>query len=402
MTSATLPSLNLARLHRPFRGQLLCSLRAVIDRGEFILGPNVHELEKRIARLTGARYAVACGSGTDALQLALRALGIGPGDAVITSSYSFFATAEAISLVGARPVFCDIEPQTFNIDVAQLAELLARDCRLQGRLLRHLATGLVVKAIIPVHLFGRGADMARLLPLARRYRLTVIEDAAQSLGARCRFGTGWRRAGSLGALGCFSFYPTKSLGALGDGGMVVTSSRRLAERLLRLRSHGARRKNWHTLIGLNSRLDELQAAALLVKLHSLPALIRRKRQLADYYDRMLKGLFQLPDRSGPHPPTLSQYVVRCPQRDALHKFLLTRGIATEIYYPCPLHLQPCYRQLGYRRGDFPAAEDASREALALPLDPLLTSREQHRVVAACREFLGLPEGRSRAKPSRCP
>ncbi len=378
--------MNLKRQHEQIKNRLLAAVAEVIDSGRFILGPKVRELETRIAEFTGGAFAVGCASGTDALHLALRALDIGPGDAVITSPYTFFASAEAISLAGARPVFVDIELGTYNLDPAWLDEFISTGCDWNGNELALRGTGTRVKAIMPIHLFGQCADMKATLAIARRYRLAVIEDAAQSFGAEQSLDGQWRKAGSLGTLGCFSFFPSKNLNALGDGGMVTTSSPELRDRLRMLREHGAESRHVHHFIGLNSRLDELQAAVLLVKLEVMPGLNARRRELFDYYNRQLAGIVATPTIPYWNHSVFNQYIIRLESRDALAGFLKDRGVSTAVYYPVPLHLQKCYAGLGYQRGDFPHAEQASRETLALPIDPLLTAEECDYVVASVKAF----------------
>lgn len=385
--------LNLVRQHEPLKARLLGAIEEVIDSGRFILGPRVQELEERIAEHTGSAFAVGCASGTDALHLAVRALDIGghdsascPRDAVITSPYTFFASAESISLAGARPLFADIELDTFNLDVTRLETLCARECDWNGQELVHRASKARVRAIMPVHLFGQCADMNGVMATATRYRLAVIEDAAQSIGAEQLIDGKWLKSGAIGTIGCFSFFPSKNLSALGDAGMVMTSSPELRDRLVMLRGHGARPKHFHHFIGLNSRLDELQAAVLLVKLEFLEELDAKRREHSRYYNRELAGIVTTPVIRGINRSVLNQYVIRHPRRDALMGFLKERGVSTEIYYPLALHLQKCYAGLGYRAGDFPNAEQASRETLALPIDPLLTADERAFVVASIKAF----------------
>lgn len=378
--------LNLQRQHQQIKNRLLAAIEEVIDSGRFILGPKVRELETRIAEFTGSAYAVGCASGTDALHLALRALDIGPGDAVITSPYTFFASAEAISLAGARPVFCDIELGTFNLDPARVDESITTGCDWNERELVLRGNRNRVKAIMPIHLFGQCANMKPILTLARRYRLEVVEDCAQSFGAQQLLDGRWRRAGSLGTLGCFSFFPSKNLNALGDGGMVTTSSPGLRDRLRMLREHGAESRHVHHFIGLNSRLDELQAAVLLVKLEMMTELNAHRRELFEYYSQELAGIVGTPNVPDWNHSVFNQYIIRIESRDALAGFLKDRGIATAIYYPVPLHLQKCYAGLGYQPGDFPRAEQASWETLALPIDPMMTTEERDYIVASVKAF----------------
>jgi len=381
-----IPLLNLVRHHEAIKLQLLEAVGEVIDSGRFILGPRVQELERLMAESLGIPFAVGCASGTDALHLALRALAVGPGDAVATTPYSFFASSETISLTGARPLFVDIEADTFNLGPAALRRFCEKECSWNGAELVHKPTKTRVKAVMPVHLFGQCADMRAVLEMAGRYRLAVVEDAAQSLGAEQNLNGEWKKAGAIGTIGCFSFFPSKNLSALGDGGMVITADAQLAERLKMLRGHGAKPKYYHHVIGLNSRLDELQAALLLVKLNQLAEFNHRRVENFKYYDQHLPAAVKVPVVREYNRSVFNQYVIRHPRRDALQNYLKAEGVGTEIYYPLPLHLQECYQDLGYKTGDFPVAEQASRETLALPIDPLLTETERRFVVECVRGF----------------
>jgi dTDP-4-amino-4,6-dideoxygalactose transaminase len=347
------PAMDLAAQHGALREELVQAAREVIDSGVFILGPRVEALETAIARLAGTRHAVALASGTDALILALRALDIGPGDEVVTSAYSFFASAGAIALVGAKPVFVDIDPATWNLDPSHVAEALTPRTR----------------AIMPVHLFGQCADMEAILALASPRGIAVVEDAAQALGAA----DGGRPAGSMGAFGCFSFYPTKNLGGLGDGGIVTTDDDALADRVRLLRAHGSRPKYVSRILGTNSRLDALQAAFLLVKLPHLAGYTASRRRHAAAYTESLRGSAAVPpiERPGAHH-IYNQYAVRVENRNAVAKALAERGVGTAVYYPMILPLQEALHHLGHRPGDFPAAERAAEENLCLPIFPELT------------------------------
>ncbi len=373
------PFLNLRPQHEPLHRDLLRAIERVLESQTFVLGPEVEKLEAEIAAYCGTAFAVGVSSGTDALLGALMALGVGPGDEVLTSPYSFFATAGAIVRVGARPVFADIDPRTYNLDPSGVEAALTSRTRV----------------ILPVHLFGQCADMGPILELARKYHLWVLEDAAQALGAHYRDG---RRAGSMGEAGCFSFYPSKNLGALGEGGMVVTQREDLARRLKALRVHGSELPYEHRWVGGNFRLDALQAAVLRVKLGYLDRWIGERRRLARRYQDLFwsKGLVEKVGIGLPQAAyalagvacghTYHQFVIRAPCRDELRAYLQQRGIGTEIYYPIPLHLQACLRFLGYRRGDFPEAERAAREGLALPLYPGLGEDAQEAVVDAIGAF----------------
>jgi dTDP-4-amino-4,6-dideoxygalactose transaminase len=321
-------------------------------------------------------------SGTDALLLALMGLGVGPGDAVVTSPFTFFATAGTIARAGALPLFCDIDPLTFNISARAVAALLAEHCEPRGEQLIHRASGARVRALMPVHLYGQLADMEPLMQCARSHGLYVIEDAAQAIGAADERG---RRAGSFGDIGCLSFFPTKNLGAFGDAGMCVTNDAALAERLAVLRVHGGKPKYYHSLIGGNFRIDELQAAVLNVKLPHLDAWSALRQRNAAYYDAAfaragLKGTVQTPLALPGGRHIYNQYVIRTGDRDALREHLASAGVGTEIYYPVPLHLQPCFAYLRGKVGEFPHSEQAAAQTLALPIYPELTETQLQYVV----------------------
>lgn len=367
-----IPLLDLVAQHRVIRDEVLEAMLRVVDSQAFVLGDEVEALERELAAYCGTRFAIGCASGTDALFLALLALGIGPGDEVVTSPYTFFATAGAIVRAGAKPVFADVEAGTFNLDAERAAAVIC--------------TRPAVRAVIAVHLFGACADMDPLREAAARQGIPVIEDAAQAIGAEYK----GRRAGSLGAVGCFSFYPSKNLGAYGDGGLLTTSDEALAEKLRALRVHGSRERYRHEWVGINSRLDALQAAVLRVKLRHLDAWTEARRRNAEYYRRRFAEL-GLPVLTPSAPPyatrhVWNQFVIRAPARDRLREHLSQRGIGTEVYYPIPLHLQPCFRDLGYRPGDFPVAEQLAREALALPVYPELGEEGLETVAQAVASF----------------
>lgn len=368
------PFLDLKVQYAAIKSEIRRAIDEVCDSQQFILGPKVRGLEDEVAQYCGIRHAVGASSGTDALLLALMALGIGPGDEVITTPYTFIATAGSIARSGARPVFVDIDPARFTIDPKLIADRITERTR----------------AILPVHLFGRCAEMEPILTLAARHEIAVIEDAAQALGAEDQYG---RRAGCMGVLGCFSFYPTKNLGGFGDGGMVVTSDSSLASTLVALRNHGSSTKYRHALIGGNFRLDELQAATLTVKLTHLDQWTGQRINNAERYDalfraRGLEHRIQLPKLPKNERHVFNQYVIRAPRRDELSQFLESQGIGHDIYYPVPLHLQACFESLGYKEGDMPASEQAAREALALPIYPELTQPMQEYVMDAIWEFYG--------------
>jgi len=383
------PFLDLKAQYSVIRGEVESAIRGVLESQRFILGPEGAALESEIAALCGVPAAVAVASGTDALLLSLKALGAAPGDSVVTVPYTFFATAGAIVNVGARPLFVDIEPEGFNMDPLRLSELLERDCtyNLTARQLVHRATGTTVRAILPVHLYGQCADMDRILEVAGRYGLPVVEDACQAIGATYQ----GRRAGSMGATGCFSFFPSKNLGGAGDGGMVVSQSAELAARIRLLRGHGAEPKYYHKVVGFNSRLDELQAAILRVKLRHLGGWSAARRLNAGLYEAAfgsagMGGCVGTPQTLPGREHIFHQYVIRCRRRDDLQAFLRERGIGTEVYYPVALHDQECFRPLGYQPGDCPNAHEAAASTLALPIYPEVAPEQIEQVVSTIVEF----------------
>ncbi len=355
---------------------------------QFILGEHVRGLEEEIARYCGARFGVGVSSGTDALLLALMTLEIGSGDEVVTSPFTFFATAGTIARAGARPVFCDIDPLTFNLSPSAVQTFIQRDCVSEHGGLVNRTTGGRVKAIMPVHLYGQSADMEPLMAIAARHGLKVIEDAAQAIGAECGAGV---RVGSIGDIGCFSFFPSKNLGAFGDAGLCTTNDADLAERMRVLRVHGGKPKYFHALIGGNFRIDELQAAVLRVKLKYLDGWTAGRQRNAAFYDREFAGAMPgdrliTPQAVASRRHIFNQYVVRVQRRDALKSFLAERGIGSEIYYPVPLDRQACFAYLGHRPGDFAESERAAAETLALPIYPELTEEQLGAVVSAVAEF----------------
>lgn len=358
------PLLDLKRQYAAIRDEVQSALAEVFESQQFILGPQVRALEAEIASYVGTRFAVGVGSGTDALLLTLRAFGIGPGDEVIVPAFTFFATPECVSLLGATPVFADIQPHTFTLDPDSTAAKITDRTR----------------AIIPVHLYGQAADMESILELARRRALHVIEDNAQALGATYRC----RRTGSLADAGCISFYPTKNLGAWGDGGMVVTESEQLAQRLRSLRDHGSSHKYRSEEIGWNSRLDEIQSAVLRVKLRHLDGWNRQRRRHAATYDELLAPLDGVitPKLGGWGEHVFHQYTIRVPRRDAVQKTLAEQGVTTGVYYPVPLHLQPAYASLSYKPGSLPESERACAEVLSLPVYPELSKDQMAHVARA--------------------
>jgi dTDP-4-amino-4,6-dideoxygalactose transaminase len=358
-----IPMLDLQAQYRTLADELHTAVQQTMAAGQYILGPQVKQLEARIAEYLGVNHAVGVNSGTDALYLALRALEIGSGDEVITTPFTFIATTEAIGAVGATPVFVDIDPVTFNMDMAQVEEKITRATR----------------AILPVHLYGQPCDMEPLMAIARRYDLRVIEDCAQAIGAEY-FG---RKVGSIGDIGCFSFFPSKNLGCYGDGGMAVTNDPVVAERIEMLRRHGGKKKYHHTELGVNSRLDEMQAAILNVKFPHLDAWNAARREKAHVYNQLLanSGLV-VPAEADGTTCVYHQYTVRVSDRDRVQSVLKSAGVASMIYYPIPLHLQEVHRNLGYGFGSFPQAERAAAEVLSLPIYPELTVDQQKTVQSA--------------------
>ena len=376
------PLLDLKAQYATIRPEVEKAIAAVMDSQQFIMGPQVGQFEQAVAKYIGARHAIGMSSGTDALLAALMAVDVRPGDLVITSTYSFFATAGVAARLGAQAVLVDIDPGSYNVTAAGVEKAWSKlDA---GRRRR-------VKAIVPVHLYGRCADMEAIAELSRRIAVPVIEDAAQAIGCM----TGDRGAGTVGLMGCFSFFPSKNLGAIGDAGMVVCNDDAVAERLRLLRNHGAKPKYYHKLVGGNFRLDTIQAAVLHVKLAHLAKWTAARREHAAHYRRLFTdrgltdrvGLPEAPPDDAAHVRHIyNQFVVRVPRRDALREFLTTHGIGTEVYYPVPFHMQECFRELGYREGDFPEAERAARETLALPIYPELSSDQQAYVVDTIFEF----------------
>ena len=363
--SSKVPLLDLQAQYRPIRDEIVAAVVAVCDSQRFIMGPEIEALEAELAVQLGIQHAIAVSSGTDALLLALMALEIGAGDEVVTPAYSFFATAGAIARLGARPVFVDIDRETFNIDASQVAAALSER----------------TKAILPVHLFGQSADMDAILAVARHAGVPVIEDAAQAIGATYRA----QPVGGLGAFGCFSFFPSKNLGAFGDAGLLTTNDDRLAKRARLLRTHGMEPKYYHHLVGANFRMDAIQAAVLRVKARHLAAWTAARQENAARYralfrDAGIDAAVTLPTERPDRVHIFNQFVIRVPHRDALKKHLDRAGIGSEIYYPVPFHLQPCFQYLGYQPGDFPESEAAAQQTLAIPIYGELTPEQQADVV----------------------
>jgi dTDP-4-amino-4,6-dideoxygalactose transaminase len=390
----SVPLLDLRRQYEGIREEVLAAIARVCDSQGFILGPEVEALEREIAALTGATGAVGCASGTEALWLALVAAGVKLGDSVITTAFSFFASASAIVRAGATPVFVDVDPGTLNLDASLVAQQL-RDRKLRDRRLRKKRPE-NLRVILPVHLYGQCADMDAFDQIAQEFRVAIVEDAAQAIGAE------WsgRGAGSLGVTAAFSFYPTKNLSAYGDAGIVTTTRPEMAEHMRRLRNHGSPRRYYHDEFGWNGRMDAIQAAVLRVKLAHIANWNQRRRQHAATYDQLFAGAgltsgqasgqssapVRLLSRSPQAQHVFHQYVIRAQRRDDLRKFLADRKIGSEIYYPLPLHLQPVFSYLGLKAGDLPVAEQAAREVLALPMFPELTEAEIESVVESIADF----------------
>ena len=382
------PLLDLRPQYEPLAGEMLAAIERVCASQHFILGPAVKQLEAAVAAYSQCRFGVGVSSGTDALLLALMALGLGAGDGVITSPFTFFATAGTIARAGARPLFCDIEPVSFNLSAAAVADFIARRCERRGADLVHRDSGVRVRAIMPVHLYGQITDMDALEHTAHAHGLQLIEDAAQAIGAADARG---RRAGAFGAVGCLSFFPTQNLGAFGDAGMCVTNDAALAERMQILRVHGGKPKYYHALIGGNFRLDELQAAVLNVKLPHLDDWSAGRQRNAAFYDAAfgrarLGAAVRTPQAAPGVRHIYNQYVLRVRERDALRTHLIGAGVGTELYYPVPLHLQQCFAYLGGKAGDYPQAEAAAAECLALPIYPELQESQLQYVVDCIAAF----------------
>ena len=384
------PLLDLKAQYAQIRAEVLPVIESVCASQHFILGEHVRAFEAEVAQYCGSSAGIGVSSGTDALLLALMAFGIGAGDEVITSPLTFFATAGTIARTGARPVFCDIDPETFNISAAAVESFIERQCRVDQGVLVNRWSGGRIRALMPVHLYGQSADMDALVRIARAYGLRIIEDAAQAIGTEYSDGT---RVGSIGDIGCFSFFPSKNLGAFGDAGLCTTNDPDLAEHMRVLRVHGGKPKYFHAFIGGNFRIDELQAAILRVKLKHLDAWTESRQRNAAYYSAAFERAGLAPHIVTPRAPAtgrhiFNQYAIRAERRDELRAALTERGIGTEIYYPVPLHLQQCFAHLGHQQGDFPESERAAAETLALPVYPELSEAQLAHVVAAVAEFYG--------------
>ena len=393
MNKMHVPILDLTRQYKTIKPEIDVAVANVLASGRFILGPEVKAFEEEIAAYCNVKHAIGVASGTDALLLSLRALGVGPGDKVIIPSFTFFATAGVVHNVGATPVFADIDPKTLNLDPADIRRILTTNHEPRTT---NSEPRTNIKAIIPVHLYGQMADMDEIMAIAKEYDIAVVEDAAQAIGAtygsnrsenhepRTTHHELFSKAGSIGDLGCFSFFPTKNLGAYGDGGMIVTNDDALAESVRTLRVHGSRPKYYHRIVGVNSRLDALQAAILRAKLPHLDKWTAARQRVAARYDELFQDVhgIKIPYRGPNRTHIFHQYTIRVldGRRDELRDFLKEEGIGTFIYYPLSLHLQECFQELGYREGDLPQSELASQEVLSLPVFPEITEEEQDYVI----------------------
>lgn len=387
-TEIQVPLLDLKAQFKTIENEIMPSITEVCQNQYFILGPSVKELEQKIADYSQCGFGIGVSSGTDALVIALMSLEIGAGDEVITTPYTFFATAGAIARVGARPLFCDIDPVTYNISAESVQKLITEKCKLEDGVLINKDTGGKVRMILPVHLYGQMADMKPLMEIAKENNLYVVEDAAQAIGSA---NADNQRAGSVGDIGCFSFFPSKNLGAFGDGGMTTTNNAELAERLRIMRVHGSKPKYYHSLIGGNFRLDEIQAAVLLVKFKHLDGWTKQRQINADEYTKLFESAnlgdkVKTPVAVDGYRHIYNQYVLRVEERDKLRSFLADNKIGSEVYYPVPLHVQDCFKYLGYKQGDCPESEAAANETVAVPIYPELSTQQKEYVVSKISEF----------------
>jgi len=390
-----IPLIDLRAQYAAICGEVRSAVDEVIESQQFILGATVSRLERQMAAYLGSRHAVGVASGSDALLLAMMALRIGPGDAVITTPFTFFSTVSSITRLGARPLFVDIDSDDYLLSTKKLEEFLAERADVRDDAAIDTQTGLAIRAVLPVHLFGQAADMNALVALARKYRLRMVEDVAQACGARREVSGEMKFAGTVGDLGCFSFFPSKTLGSFGDAGLVTTDAPDLAALVAMLRAHGESTKYHHELTGINSRLDAIQAAVLATKLKYLESWCGQRIERAQAYHRLFtetrlvgNGVAAIPALVTDKSHVFNNYVIRAERRDGLKDFLAASGIQSEIYYPVPLHLQKCFADLGHRPGEFPEAEVAASQVLALPLYPELTHDGQEIVVDTIRRFYG--------------
>ncbi|MFD1848472.1 DegT/DnrJ/EryC1/StrS family aminotransferase [Oceanobacillus bengalensis] len=364
---SNIPMVDLKAELKSIRTPVLEMVSEVLDSGVYIQGEKVEKLEKIVASYVEASYGLGVGNGTDALLLSIKALDIGPGDEVITTPFTFFATGEAIAEAGATPVFVDIEEDTYNINPLEIEKAITEN----------------TKAIIVVHLFGKVANMKQIMEIAKTHHLKVIEDACQAIGSEYE----GKRVGAIGDIGCFSFFPSKNLGAYGDAGFIVTNQQGLYEKMKMLRNHGSEKKYQHALIGMNSRLDELQAGILLVKFNFLDTFLQKRKEIANRYTESLSSFLKTPQIYNNRAHTFHQYCIELDDRDKLAAYLQDSGISSAIYYPIPLHLQQAFSHYNYKKGDFPVAERTAERILALPISPMLTSIDQTKIIATVNEFV---------------
>jgi len=383
------PLLDLVGQYKTIKDDVLAAITPVMETQHLILGPTVEKFEAAMAELTQAKSSIAMSSGSDAILIAAMGLKLGPQDDVIVPSFTFFATAGCIARLGIRPVFVDIDPATYCLSADAVTKVIVRDYVVKGddALPVHRKTGRTLRAILPVHLYGQCVDMDPILKIAQIYRLHVIEDAAQAIDAHYK----GHPAGSMGTVGCFSFYPTKNLGAFGDAGHVVTNDTALGDYIRKLRVHGGHERYYHDVVGINGRMDAIQAAVLTVKMKKLKGWIKARQERAAKYrvlfdQQKLGGIVTPPAVGADRDHTWHQFVIRAPRRDALREFLKAADIGSEVYYPLPLHMQKCFEGLGYREGDLPESEKAAKEVLALPIYPELTAEQQEFVVTKMAEF----------------
>jgi len=387
------PLLDLTAQYAEYRDEVLAALQPVFASQKFVLGEEVARFEREVGEVLGARHAIGVASGSDALLLALMALDVGPGDGVIVTPFTFFSTVSSITRLGATPLFVDIEPRSYLLSAAGATAFLSERGRIQEGHAVDAITSLRIKALLPVHLFGQCCAMTDFLALAKKYNVHVVEDVAQACGARIAIAGQTKSAGAVGTIGCFSFFPSKTLGGFGDGGLVATGDQKLAAKVRMLRVHGEGAKYHHQATGINSRLDSLQAAVLSVKQRYLDQWCEQRIQRAQTYHRLFtdSGLvssevLSIPATTTDKSHVFNNYVIRARRRDDLTRFLAEQGIQTEVYYPVPLHLQPCFAPAGYKQGDFPNAERAAAEVLALPIYPELTLEQQETVVGNIKDF----------------
>ena len=388
-----IPIVDLRAQYRKLRPEILQAVDEVLETQQFILGPAVQRFEEQMASYFQCNFALGVASGSDALLLALMALDIGPGDGVLVPPFTFFSTVSSITRLGAKPLFVDIDPESHLLAAGAVQSFIEEHCRLEDGCLIEPRSRLRIRALLPVHLYGRCYGMAELAALAKKYHLPIVEDVAQACGARTVIAGQSRFAGAVGEVGCFSFFPSKNLGGYGDGGLVTTSEKRLGEKLKMLRMHGESTNYYHEVIGINSRLDSVQAAVLSVKLRYLEEWCEQRIQRAETYFRLFREsglvgdkILSVPATSTDKSHVFNNYVIRVQRRDELKQFLGGQGIQTEIYYPLPLHLQACFASLGYGKGDFPQAELAAGQVLALPIYPELKSSQQESVVGEINKF----------------